>query len=68
MPLGAVHTIFPGCAGDREERDFQARLHSADRKSIARMTRERSLTHLMRRRKLMEWTPPNGIDVPKWRR
>jgi hypothetical protein len=21
-----------------------------------------------RRRKLMGWTPPDGIDVPKWRR
>ena len=36
----------------REERAFQAWLHSADKRSIARKRRKNSLSHLMRRRKL----------------
>jgi hypothetical protein len=45
-PTTAIYLVV------REERAFQAWLHSADKRSIARKRRKNSLSHLMRRRKL----------------
>src|SRR6266576_5587162 len=51
----------------REERAFQAWLHSADKRSIARKRRKNSLSHLMRRRKLYPAAARTALLASPWR-